>query len=256
MASKPAKASAKAGAEPRPPRMLSLTQLLPNLLTVAAICAGLTAIRYGFLGAYRMAAALIVLAAVLDGLDGRLARLLQSESAIGAELDSLADFLNFGVAPALVLYLWSLQAANGAAWIAVLIFAVCCALRLARFNVGNRSEAAKAENACFTGVPSPAGALLALLPLFAGQLLPAALQPPVILVAAWMIAVGLLMISRMPTPSLKSARFGTENARYVVVGFTGLVAAILSYPWTTLVVLDLGYLAALVYTWRGRRHTS
>jgi CDP-diacylglycerol--serine O-phosphatidyltransferase len=154
---------------------LALIQLLPNALTITAICAGLSAIRFGVQGNYVLAVQLILLACVLDGLDGRLARLLRSSSPMGAELDSLADFLNFGVAPPLILYFWALQDMRSAAWISVLVYAVCCVVRLARFNVNDKAEAEKAKNgdavgesgSFFTGIPSPAGALLVLLPMTA-----------------------------------------------------------------------------------------
>lgn len=136
---------------------VTLIQLLPNVLTVVAICAGLTAIRFGLQGSYELAVQLILLAAVLDGLDGRLARALKSESGMGAELDSLADFLNFGVAPGMLLYTWALEDSRSFGWIAVLVFAVCAVVRLARFNVMRKSEDKDHDNAYFTGVPSPAG---------------------------------------------------------------------------------------------------
>ncbi|TMV38184.1 phosphatidylcholine/phosphatidylserine synthase, partial [Thioclava sp. BHET1] len=138
-----------------------------NLMTVAAICAGLSAIRFAIHGHYELAVQLILVASVLDGLDGRLARMLKSESAIGAELDSLADFLNFGVAPGLLIYLWGFGEFQNQGWVAVVIYAVCCVMRLARFNVGNKSEISDTPKRFFTGVPAPAGAFLALLPLFA-----------------------------------------------------------------------------------------
>ncbi len=241
---------------PRQKRLLSLPQLLPNFLTVGAICAGLTAIRFAFQGNFDMAVFLIVLAAALDGMDGRLARLLKSESEIGAELDSLADFVNFGVAPGLIMYLWALHEAQGAGWIVVLIYAVCCVLRLARFNVGNRSEAGKAEAVFFRGVPSPAGALLVMLPLYIHQLSPGFDPLPSAVVSAWMIGVGLLMIARMPTPSLKSAKVYIENVKFVVVAFVGLIAALLTYPWATLIAMDVAYLAALAWALRRRKHTT
>ncbi|MFT5867142.1 MAG: CDP-diacylglycerol--serine O-phosphatidyltransferase, partial [Gammaproteobacteria bacterium] len=144
---------------------IRLYHLLPNLLTIAAICAGLTAIRFGYEGDFEMAVRLVLAACVLDGLDGRLARLMKRETAVGAELDSLADFVNFGVAPVLILHSWALQDLRSAGWIAVLIYSVCCVLRLARFNVNNRLESDGSACDFFVGVPSPAGALLVLLPM-------------------------------------------------------------------------------------------
>ncbi len=145
----------------------AIFQLLPNMLTIGAICAGLTAIRFGVQGNYLLAVQLILVASVLDGLDGRLARLLGADSKMGAELDSLADFLNFGVAPALIVYFWALQDVRGAGWIAALVYAVCCVVRLARFNVAGKSEEAEeGSGEFFVGVPAPAGALLVMLPMY------------------------------------------------------------------------------------------
>jgi CDP-diacylglycerol---serine O-phosphatidyltransferase len=227
----------------KPPRDLSLLQLIPNFLTVGAICAGLTAIRFALEGRFSLAVALIVLAAVLDGLDGRLARLLKASSEIGAELDSFADFLNFGIAPGLILYIWILRDEPRAGWIAVLIFAVCCVMRLARFNVGNRTLPAS-DSVGFIGVPSPAGGLLALVPLYLARLDPA-LEVPAIVAALWLVFVGLLMIGRFPTPSLKRATFSREKVRYVVLGFVAVVALLTTYPWATLTVGAMLYLGLL-----------
>ncbi len=237
------------------PARLHVIQLLPNLLTVTALCAGLTAIRFAFSGDYAVSVALIVLAAVLDGLDGRLARFLNSESAIGAELDSLCDFVNFGVAPALTLYLWGMQPAQGPGWIAVLIYTVCCLMRLARFNVDSRDNAAAECKTHFTGVPSPAGALLVLLPVQVAFALPAVPMLPPVALAVFMGLIGGLMISRLPAPSLKAAQVPADAAPLVVVGFVILGAALLTYPWITLVAANLVYLAFLALAWR-RRHSG
>ncbi len=237
---------------PQSPSALHVIHLLPNLLTVLALCAGLTAIRFALSGEYGMSVALIVLAAVLDGLDGRLARMLRSESAIGAELDSLCDFVNFGVAPALTVYLWGMQSAQGPGWIAVLIYAVSCLLRLARFNVDSRDGSICMDKTHFTGVPSPAAALLVLLPVYVAFIVPSAPLLPPIVVAVYMAAIGALMISPMPVPSLKSAHFPTESVRLVIVGFVALVAALATYPWITLAGLDLAYLAFLAIAWQHR----
>ncbi|AZL58064.1 CDP-diacylglycerol--serine O-phosphatidyltransferase [Tabrizicola piscis] len=232
------------------PRELLVLKLLPNLVSILALCAGLTAIRFAIAGNFAMAILLIGTAAALDGLDGRLARMLKSESAIGAELDSLCDFVNFGVTPALVLYLWGLRPETSLGWIAVLVYAVCCMLRLARFNVGNRAVGEPAEKTVFIGVPSPAGAMLALAPMYLAFALSDALGgivplPPV-LVALWMVGIGALMISRVRTPSLKRITIATDYARYALVGSVMVVAALLTYPWVTLLALSLGYLAAIL----------
>jgi CDP-diacylglycerol---serine O-phosphatidyltransferase len=238
MARKPAEA----------PRELLLLKLLPNLVSIMALCAGLTAIRYAIAGNFTLAVLLIGVAAALDGLDGRLARMLKSESAIGAELDSLCDFVNFGVTPALVLYLWGLRPETSLGWIAVLVYAVCCMLRLARFNVGSKVAAGEAaEKTVFIGVPSPAGALLALTPMYLAFATDHVLHPHPVLVAAWMVGIGALMISRVRTPSLKRITIATDYARYVLVGAVVLVAALLTYPWVTLLTLSLCYLASVLW---------
>ncbi len=238
---------------PRGPSELHLVQLLPNLMTISAMCSGLTGIRFAVLGEFTLAVAMILLAAVLDGLDGRVARLLRSESEIGAELDSLVDFVNFGVAPGLVIYLWGLHGVQSGGWIATLVYATCCLLRLARFNIGNRMLMDKAaENpgekptGTFTGVPSPAGAMLAMLPIYFAFMLPDAPHIPAPVLALWMVLIGGLMISRIPTPSFKSVTVYAENVRFVIVGFVVLVAALLMFPWETMVVIDLGYVAIVL----------
>ncbi|MFC3166706.1 CDP-alcohol phosphatidyltransferase family protein [Paracoccus fontiphilus] len=228
---------------------LSVMQLLPNALTLAALCAGLTAIRFAVAEDFDRAAALILLAAVLDGLDGRLARRLRSESAMGAELDSLCDVVNFGVAPALVLHLWAYGSAGGLGWIAALVYATACALRLARFNISSRDALATSmPNTAFTGVPSPAGAMLALLPIFVGNLLPGAVLPGPAC-ALWMVAVASLMISRLPTPAFRPVRVRPDQARLLLLGAVALGAALLTYPWLTLVLMDLAYLLLLLLGW-------
>lgn len=231
--------------QPRP-RRLSILGLLPNMLTVGALCAGVTAMRFAIEGHFRAALLLILLAAIMDGLDGRLARLLRSESQIGAELDSLCDFVNFGVAPGLILWMWALQDMRAAGWIAVLIYVVSCLLRLARFNIGNRAIDKAAEKSGFQGVPSPAGALLAFLPMFAAFALGRTDPLAPALVAVWMAGVGGLMIGRFRTPSFKGLSFRADMVRYVIVGFAALLAALLAYPWATLVALNLVYAAIVL----------
>lgn len=230
------------------PRQLLLLKLLPNLVSILALCSGLTAIRYAIAGNYTLAVLLIGVAAALDGVDGRLARMLKSESAIGAELDSLCDFVNFGVTPALVLYLWGLRPETSLGWIAVLVYAVCCMLRLARFNVGSKVAVGEAaEKTSFIGVPSPAGALLVLSPLYLEFATGRSLQVHPVIVAGWMVGIGALMISRVRTPSLKRITIATDMARYVLVGAVVVVAAVLTYPWVTLLTLCLAYLAGVLW---------
>lgn len=231
---------------------LPLIHLFPNAITLGAICAGLTAIRLSAVGAVDLAVALIILACFLDGLDGRVARALGSESLIGAELDSLADFLNFGIAPALILYFWALQTAHEIGWIAVLAYALCCVLRLARFNVGMKADDGP-DRRFFQGVPSPAGALLALAPVFLDRALPLLPSLPPVLIAGYLVLVGLLMVSNLPTFSLKSERIYADHAPYVLLTAAAGLAALAVYPWTTLALFDAGYLISLAFAFRASK---
>lgn len=242
--------------EKRPRRELPLVQLVPNFLTLGALCASLTAIRFAIQGEGQMAVGLILLAAVLDTLDGWAARRLNSESEIGAELDSLADFASFGVAPGLILYSWMLDGETGAglAWIGVLIYAICCALRLARFNVGNNGAASEGlERRFFRGVPSPAGALLAFMPMYFAFLYPEAATLPAWLLALYLMGIGGLMISQLPTWSFKSVTLKPENTRYFLLGFVALAGGLLTSPWATLFGLGLCYGASVIAAGRALR---
>ncbi len=229
-------------------RELPLVQLIPNMLTIAAICAGLSAIRFSIQGNFELAVQLILAACVLDGLDGRIARLLKSDSLMGAELDSLADFLNFGVAPPLLLYLWALQDMRSGAWISVLVYAICAVMRLARFNVDAKSEEDCVDSAYFTGVPAPAGAMLVLLPLFISFAFANAPLFPGIVICAHIVIVGFLMISRIPTWSFKATRISRENVKFFLVGFAFVGAAVLTFAWVTLIALCLAYIAMVVWS--------
>ena len=227
--------------------------LLPNLFTTANLFAGFFCIITAINGNFYVAAATVFVAMVLDGLDGRLARKLRSESAMGAELDSLCDFVNFGVAPVLVLHLWAYGGAGGVGWLAALLYAAACALRLARFNISSRdAPAAITPKTAFTGVPSPAGALLALLPMFIANLIPGAVLPGPAC-ALWIVVVAGLMVSRLPTPAFRPVRVRPDQARLILLAVVGLGAALLTYPWLTLVLLDVGYLLLLVLAWKQHR---
>lgn len=227
--------------------------LLPNLLTIASVCAGLTSIRFGYEGDFEMAVRLVLAACILDGLDGRVARLMNRSSEVGAELDSLADFVNFGVAPVLILHSWLLHDFRSAGWIAVLIYTTCCLLRLARFNVSNRSENDDPSSDFFAGVPSPAGAILVMLPMiisFAISDLP--LIPPAI-AALHICLIGLLMISQIPTYSFKNVSIDRANAKYFMLGAAILTAALLTYLWATLIVFTIAYIGCLIWAYRTSR---
>jgi CDP-diacylglycerol--serine O-phosphatidyltransferase len=233
--------------------------LLPNLVTLLALCVGLTGVRMAIEGRLEMAVYLVVLAAALDGVDGRLARLLKGASRFGAELDSLTDFVNFGVAPALILYMWGLNALGHVGWIAGLIFAIACALRLARFNVALDDPNKPAWAAgFFTGVPAPAGAVGALLPIYLEFLgFPRTpISMPVVL--AYVIAVALLMVSPLPTWSGK--KLGTRVSRVYVapalIGAALFVALLVSYPWFVLAAVVLVYLALMPFAFMQHRRLS
>ncbi len=233
---------------------LPVRSLAPNILTTLALCSGLTAIRFAIDEKFVLAVAAIFVAAVLDGLDGRLARMLKGTSRFGAELDSLADFLSFGVAPIVVLYLWSLETLSGLGWIAVLSYAVCCALRLARFNVAVEDPDRPAwTSQFFIGVPSPAAAALVLLPLVGSFALGYEQFRSPWVVTPLVITVAVLMVSRLPTFSLKRIGIHRDLVLPTLV-FAGMGAALLlSYPWEVIGVVTCVYAASLPFgllAWR------
>lgn len=235
---------------PRPPprlRSLSFNRLIPNILTLLALCAGLTAIRFGLHEKWEAGVVAILLAGVLDGLDGRIARLLRGTSKFGAELDSLSDFVSFGVAPAMLIYFWTMQRAGSLGWALVLLFSVCCALRLARFNTMlGENERPAFSYSFFTGVPAPAAGALVLMPMVIGFQFPGSDIPalPVINAAA-LVIVSFLMVSRIPTYSGKRLRVPHEYVLPMLL-LVGLLAAFMvTAPWTTLTVLGVIYLASI-----------
>ncbi len=251
-----AKASAS---EKRPPRFrrVPMRLILPNMVTLLALCSGLTAIRMAFEGRWEFAVGAVLVAAVLDALDGRLARMLKGTSRFGAELDSLADFVNFGVTPALMLYVWILNEAGSLGWIASLVFAISAALRLARFNVALDDPDKPAwASQFFTGVPAPAGALTVLIPIY-WEFLGVLPHWPEFApgVALYTMAIGFLMISRLPTFSGKT--IGTRIRRdYVLPLFVAgvlLVALTASYPFRMLALGSALYLCAIPFAWRAHR---
>ncbi|MGX7894937.1 CDP-alcohol phosphatidyltransferase family protein [Tsuneonella sp. HG222] len=223
---------------------LTLRAVMPNAITAAALCSGLTGIRFAIVGDWEKSLFAIILAGVLDAMDGRIARLLKAQSRFGAELDSLADSLSFGMAPALIMFLWSLQDLPRFGWFACLAFAISCALRLARFNARIDQDDQPHKSAGFlTGVPAPVGAGLAFLPMYlwlaTGE---QAFREPLI-VAFWMAFVAFLMISNLATMSWKSIR-PTPSMRLLMIAFVGLLfAAVLIAPWETLAVICFAYLA-------------
>ncbi|WP_137181390.1 phosphatidylcholine/phosphatidylserine synthase [Roseomonas sp. AR75] len=240
---------------------LSFNRLIPNIMTMLGLCAGLVAIRFAIDGRWPQAAAFIVVAGVIDGLDGRLARLLKATSRFGAEFDSLADFLSFGVAPALVLYLWSMNTVGPLGFVPCLLFAVCSSLRLARFNAAldvglEKPKPAYAYN-FFTGVPAPAGAGCALFPLFLGLALDErgwhataeAFRHP-ILVGLVLVTVGGLMVSTLPTWSFKNFKIRREMVLPLLLGVGLFVALLVAEPWAALAAAGIIYLGMLPFSVR------
>ena len=235
-------------------RPIPVRMLVPNVITLLAICAGLTAIRLSTEGRMELAVAAIVFAAVLDGLDGRVARMIKGQSKFGAELDSLADFVNFGVAPGLILYFWQLHDLNNGGWIASMVFAISGGLRLARFNatMDDPNKPAFAAN-YFTGVPAPAGAILVLLPIYLAFLgMP---TPPATLTALYTLLIAFLMVSRLPVFSGKTVRLRVppEMVLPVFVGVIFFIALLIGYPWHILSACTVLYLLSLPAGWKSYR---
>jgi CDP-diacylglycerol--serine O-phosphatidyltransferase len=225
---------------------LTLRAMLPNAVTAAALCSGLTGIRFAIDAQWTFAIGLVVLAGVLDGIDGRIARLLNAQSRFGAELDSLADSLSFGVAPALILFLWSLQDWERFGWFAALAFAICCALRLARFNARIDVDDQPHKSAGFlTGVPAPVGAGLAFTPFYLWYETGIGFFRDPVLMVVWLTLIAILMISNLPTLSWASLR-PRRSVRLPLIAFIGLAfAALLLEPWWTLAAISTVYLALM-----------
>src|SRR5271163_3601504 len=237
-------------------RRIPVRMLVPNVITLLALCAGLTGIRMAFENRYALALAAIVFAAVLDGIDGRLARLLKGTSKFGAELNSLSDFVNFGVAPALILYFWGLHQLKSAGWIAAMVLAICAALRLARFNVMIEDPDRPPWSAnFFVGMPAPAGAITVLLPIYA-----VLLGVPHSAILTWLtlfytLAIALLMVSRLPVFSGKrvGTRVPPEMVGPLIVVVVLFIALLIAYPWIILTAGTLAYLASLPFGWLSYR---
>lgn len=233
-------------------RGLTINKLIPNAITVSATCAGLTGIRFAIEGRFEFAAIAILVAAILDGLDGRMARLLKATSDFGKELDSLSDFVAFGVSPAMILYFWALRDLGGIGWAVALFLAVCCGLRLARFNIAAEKLPPYAYN-YFQGVPAPAGAGLALMPLLASFEFWDGIADWNGAVAVWTVGIGLLMVSRLPTWSFKGVKIPREAALPLMAGAALVIAGLAGRPWLTLVCLFVAYLATFPFSWRTYR---
>jgi CDP-diacylglycerol--serine O-phosphatidyltransferase len=235
----------------RTPRLkgMTLAKMIPNMITVAATCAGLTGVRFAIDGRWEFAAGAIIIAAILDGLDGRMARMLNAQSDFGAQLDSLSDFVAFGVAPAFIIWFWALNELGGVGWAAGLFFAVCCGLRLARFNSRIDKLPAYAYN-YFQGVPAPMGAVLALLPMIlsfeVGDI--SLLHPAVI--SVWMVGMALLMVSEAPTFSFKKWKLEARYMLPFMAAVALVLAGIAGAPWMTLTIASVVYLVLIPFSVR------
>lgn len=238
-------------------RPIPIRTLAPNLITLLALCAGLTAIRLAAEARFDLAVAAIVFAAILDGIDGRLARMIRGTSRFGAELDSLADFVNFGVVPALILWFWGLHGVKAFGWIAALVFAICCGLRLARFNVmiDDPNRPAWAAN-FFVGMPAPGGAIAVFLPVYVHFLgLP---KIPSSLAVVYTLAIGFLMISKLPVYSGKKLgnRVPPDMVLPVFVLVVLFFALLISFPWEVMTVGTVAYLLSLPIGWVSYRRQA
>ncbi len=234
---------------------LGVNYLIPNIVTVIALCTGLTAIRFGIDGRWAAAALMILFAAALDGVDGTVARLLKASSDFGAQLDSLSDFISFGVAPSIILYLWHLNTAGSFGWVASLFLCIAMALRLARFNAEKTPHVEPTEitarKAYFQGVPAPAGAILALLPLYLNLQIDDIISDyvPNFLIVIWVGFISALVLSRIPTFSLKRLKL---RQRYFVPTLGGValfMAGLVSEPWLTVIIFSLIYLTVIPYSY-------
>jgi CDP-diacylglycerol---serine O-phosphatidyltransferase len=235
-------------------RRVPVRMLVPNFFTLLGLCAGLTSIRMGIEGRFDLALAAIVFAGCLDGIDGRIARLLKASSRFGAELDSLADFVNFGVAPAFLLFTWGLGDVRSAGWICVMIFALASALRLARFNAALDDDKPRWQSNFFTGMPTPAAAIVVLLPVYLYQVGFEWLKSPLALkvMLVYVLFIAFMMVSTIPTYSgkLLGERVGREWVLPMFVIAIGGVAMLLTYPYETLSAVSIAYLAAIPVSWR------
>lgn len=230
-------------------REIPIRLVVPNLITILAICAGLTGIRLAFESRYELAVAMVLVAAFLDGIDGRVARLMKATSKFGAQMDSLADIVNFGVAPALVVYVYALDEARSLGWIAALIYAIAAGLRLARFNVmSERENRAPWQSEYFVGVPAPAGAMLVLLPVYLGFLGLTTDRVFAFLSSGYTVLIAFLLISRLPVWSGKSeSRVRRDLVLPAMLGVVIYVAMLMSFTWEVMVFTVCAYLISLPF---------
>jgi CDP-diacylglycerol--serine O-phosphatidyltransferase len=227
---------------------LSLAKLVPSFITLLALASGVTAIRFAVHGEWTSAVAFIIASMILDMLDGRAARMLGADSRFGAQLDSLADLVSFGVAPAIILYLWTLQQIGDRGWIASLVFCAAAAVRLARFNVeAARDEGATKSNPYFTGLPTPAAACMVLLPLLISFQWDDSFMIQPWISVLFIAVTSILMVSRLPTPSIKYMKLQRQHRVAAAIVFAGLAAALIAWPWATMTVGLVIYVASIPF---------
>ena len=238
-------------------KMMSLSTIIPNLITVMALCAGLTGIRFALQEKWEFAIGAIALAAILDTLDGRMARLLKGQSKFGAELDSLSDFISFGVAPALILYFWTTQNIHGVGWASVLFFSTCMALRLARFNTKlDDPDPPSFAARFFSGIPAPAAAGLACLPVILSfEIDQGVIRQPYV-IAGWLVLVGLMMVSSIPTFSFKGTKLPQKLVIPIFVVAGLFIACALTEIWIALAALIIIYILTIPLSYRSYRRLS
>ena len=228
---------------------MAFRAMVPNAVTALALCFGLTGVRFAIAEEWGAAVGCVVIAGVLDGIDGRIARLLRANSRFGAELDSLSDVTAFGVAPALIIYLWSLHQEPQFGWVAALALAVCCALRLARFNSRMDADDQPHKSAGYlTGVPAPAGAGLAFVPVYLWLVTDLEIFRAWYLTMPWVIFIALLLISSVATFSWSSLRIRRSSRLFVIAGIGLFGAALVTQPWVTLLAVSLVYIAMLPFS--------
>ena len=219
--------------------------LLPNILTLGGVCLGISSIKFSIDGNYNLAVTLILFAAILDALDGRIARLIKGTSEFGKELDSLTDFVSFGIAPVFVLYFWELSNYGKLGWAITLIYSVCCVLRLARFNLTKEDENQEWKKNFFEGIPSPAGGLLILMPLIY-DLTDLNIGFNIKILTPYLtIAIAILLVSKIPTLALKKISISPKTTVFLLLSIGIIIIALLFYTLKTLLVFGIIYLLSI-----------
>lgn len=237
-----------------PLREQPISRLFPNMITLAGMCCGLSAIRFAMAGRWELAVMFIIAAALIDGMDGRIARMLGATSTFGAQLDSLSDFVCFGVAPAIVMYIWLLQDIRGLGWAVTLFYIICTSLRLARFNTAlTTGPKYPFSNKFFTGVPSPAGGILCLLPMIIFLMSDNTLRIPPALVACHLVMVGALMSSRIPTFAGKNMRIPQQHILPLMVGAGFFIVLFIIEPWLMISIVSMLYIVSIYFSIRRYR---